>query len=314
VTGAAQTTSAPDPRLSRRAGIAILLLIAVSFAANHIAARLAFDHGVNVPTAVTVRSVGTVLFVLALMRASGIGFALPRATLGRALLVGLMISVQSYCLYSAVSRIPVALALLAFNTFPFLLGLISWLGGGERPKRSTWIAMVVLLVGLALALDVAGRLGSQGAGLGDDLGRRWAQIGAGVGFALGGAATFACALFLTTRWLSAIDGRLRTLLMMSVVAVVTMVAGSATVGLAWPADATGWVGLALLTLLYGGAITTVFVVLPRIGMVNNAAVLNFEPIAALALGWLILDQAVAPMQLLGAALVIGAIVAISVMR
>jgi len=31
--------------------------------------------------------------------------------------VGVLIAVQSFCIYSAVARIPVALALLAFNTF-----------------------------------------------------------------------------------------------------------------------------------------------------------------------------------------------------
>ena len=45
-------------RLSARAaaGFATLLLIALLMAANHVSARLAFQHGVDVPTAVTVRS------------------------------------------------------------------------------------------------------------------------------------------------------------------------------------------------------------------------------------------------------------------
>jgi len=50
-----------------------------------------------------------------------------------------------------------------------------------------------------------------------------------------------------------------------------------------------------------------FVLLPRLGAVNNAAVLNFEPIAVLGLAWLILDQAVAPLQIVGAFIVVGAI-------
>jgi drug/metabolite transporter (DMT)-like permease len=42
--------------------------------------------------------------------------------------------------------------------------------------------------------------------------------------------------------------------------------------------------------------------------VNNAAVLNFEPIAVLVLAWPILGQAVAPLQIVGAFVVVGAIV------
>ncbi|MBC7726140.1 MAG: EamA family transporter, partial [Microbacteriaceae bacterium] len=41
------------------AAFATLLLIALMMGANHVAARLAFNHGVAVAPAVSVRSVGT---------------------------------------------------------------------------------------------------------------------------------------------------------------------------------------------------------------------------------------------------------------
>jgi drug/metabolite transporter (DMT)-like permease len=49
------------------------------------------------------------------------------------------------------------------------------------------------------------------------------------------------------------------------------------------------------------------VVLPKLGSASYAVVLNFEPISLLALGWLILDQAVSPLQVFGAFVVMGAI-------
>lgn len=305
--GAASVAAAPIPRW---AGVVAMLLIAAAFGSNHVAARLAFDHGVNVQTAVVVRSGITAITVFALLRLAGVPIAVPGPMRARALLIGLLISVQSFCLYSAVARIPVALALLAFNTFPFLLGLISWLAGGERPTRRTLTAMPVALLGLALALDVAGRIGSVGGGLGDDVARRWAQIGTGVGFALAGSLAFATTLHLTTRWLPAVDGRLRTFMFMSVTAVVVaaVAALGPGAGFALPHDGPGWIGLALLTVLYGSAITGLFVVLPRLGAVNNAAIMNFEPVASLVVGWIVLGQTVAPMQMLGGAIVIGAIV------
>ena len=66
-------------------------------------------------------------------------------------------------------------------------------------------------------------------------------------------------------------------------------------------------GSILLTLLYGSAITTVFTIVPKLGAASKTAALNFEPIAALALGWLILGQSMAPRQLVGAAIVVGAV-------
>lgn len=289
--------------LSQRLGVALLMLVASVFAANHIAARLAFDHGASVEAAVAVRSGVTALALVALLRLQGVSMRLAAPTLARALVIGLLVSVQSFCLYSAVARIPVALALLAFNTYPLLLVLLSWAAGGERPPHRALVAMPVALLGLALALDV---IGSARAVEG-----RWAEIGAGVGFALGASTSFVGVLFLTTRWLKDVDGRLRTLLTMAVTAVVMVLVGLADHSLALPADRVGWLGLVLLTLLYGIAITSLFTIVPRLGAASNTVALNFEPVAALVLGWAILSQSIAPHQMLGALVVIGAIVFLS---
>lgn len=273
--------------------------MATVFGSNHVAARIAFEHGANVTTAVAFRSSGTALVVLALLLLGGTPLKVDARTLARAVVIGALLSVQSYCLYSAVALIPVALALLAFQTFPMVLALLSWLSGGDRPSRRVRVAMPVALAGLALALDVAGRSG--------DFAGRWSEIGAGVLWALGASLSFAGVLLLTTRWLGGMDGRLRSFLTMSVVAVVTLVGGTVTGGFALPADGTGWLALVLLTAFYGTAITAMFVLLPRLGMVNNAAILNFEPIAVLGIAWMVLGQAVAPLQVLGAFIVVGAI-------
>lgn len=294
--------------IPRWLGVAALLTIAVVFGANHVAARLTFDHGTGVATAVAIRSTGTAFALLALLRLARVPLRMPGSTLRRALAIGLLMSVQSYCLYSAVARIPVALALLAFNTFPMVLALLSWASGAERPRPRTLVAMPVALAGLAIALDVFGWVPSAASS------GRFASLWPGVAFALGASLSFATALLLTTRWLGEVDGRLRTLLLMSVIAVVTLAAGSLGGGFRLPADATGWLALGLLTLLYGSAITSLFVVLPRLGAVNNAALMNVEPLAALAMAWLVLDQRIAVSQIAGGVVVIAAIIVLSTGR
>jgi len=286
-----------------RLGVVLLLLIATAFGTNHVAARVAFEHGASVTTAVAVRATCTALFVLVLARLQGVRIALPRLRLARAIGVGAMLAVQSYCLYAAVARIPVALALLAFYTFPMLLALFSWASGGERPAGRTLAAIPIALVGLALALDVFGQAGG-GAG---SIAARWTEIGAGVGFALGAAVAFALVLLFTTRWLRDVDGRVRTFYTTGVAAVLVILAGTSAGSLALPQAPEGWVGLAALTVFYGSAITALFVLLPRLGAVNNSVVLSFEPIAVLFLAWVILGQTVAPLQIVGAFVVIGAI-------
>jgi drug/metabolite transporter (DMT)-like permease len=279
-----------EAKLSPGAGIVILLIIAVTFGANHIAARTAFDHGASVMTAVFARSLFTAAAVFALLRLQGVQFALSRKLLGRAAVVGVVLAAQSYCLYSAVAQIPVALALLAFNTFPVMLALITLAAGRGGPSRRVAIAMPVALVGLSIALDVWGT-----------------PIGPGVLWALAGGLAFATALFLTELWLKGMDGRLRSALAMATIALIVAVIGAAAGAFRAPADATGWLGVALLSVFYALAITSVFVVLPRMGSANYALVLNFEPIALLALGWIFLGQAVTPVQVIGALVTVGAI-------
>jgi drug/metabolite transporter (DMT)-like permease len=288
-----------DQPIPRWLGIVLLLVVATVFGANHIAARVAFEHGTSVTTAVVFRSAGTALFLLVLLLLTGTSLKVGGKTGGRAIVIGLLVTVQSYCLYSAVKLIPVALALLAFQTFPMVLALVSWMAGDQRPSRRVLVAMPIAMIGLALALDVVGKTA--------DMAARWSEIGAGVMWAIGASLSFAVALYLMTRWLGAMDGRVRSLLTMAVVAVVTFAGGAMADSFALPADGTGWIAVALLTVFYGTAITSVFVLLPRLGAVNNAAVLNFEPIAVLALAWVILGQAVAPLQVLGAFVVVGAI-------
>ena len=43
-------------------------------------------------------------------------------------------------------------------------------------------------------------------------------------------------------------------------------------------------------------------------MVGNSAVMNVEPVFALVLAWLILGQAIAPVQVVGALIVVGAVI------
>jgi drug/metabolite transporter (DMT)-like permease len=293
----------PARPIPRGVGLALIAGIAVLFASNHVAARLAFDHGTSVVTAVLVRSAVTGLAVAALLRATGTAWSLAAPTRRHAVLIGLVLSVQSVCLYASVARIPVALALLTFNSFPVVLALLSWATGGERPTRRTAIAMPVILSGLVLALDVPGVLSSGGRSLEDP-----ARFAAGVGFGLAASLAFGTALLLTTRWMGAVDGRVRTLWSMGVVSAVALAGGFVIDGFAWPADTPGWTGLALLTVLYGTAFTSLFVVLPRLGAVNSAPAMNLEPIASMALAWLLLGQRIGGVQVAGGVLVVGAIV------
>ncbi len=300
-------TNAPTPNLSSKA-FATLLLIALMMGANHVAARVAFDHGVDVVTAVCFRSGVTALVVALIVWRQRVPLKLQAGHRWSLPFIGLSIALQSWCLYSSVARLPVALALLAFNLYPLTTAVWARLLYGHRAERRVWIAMPVILLGLALALDVFGAASGLGAQA------QWGRIGVGVAFAVAAAVIFGLALVLTQHEAGTLDGRLRTATTMGTVAVLAGVVGIAQGGFHLPSAAAGWWGLAALTLLYGTAFTIMFTVLPRLGVVGNSAIMNVEPIFALVLAWAVLGQAIAPVQVAGGLLVVGCVVWLGVRR
>jgi drug/metabolite transporter (DMT)-like permease len=286
----------------------MLLLAGVGcvFGGNHVAARVAFDHGTGLMVAVLCRS-GMALLVLSAMVAwQRQPLRLPEGTRGWQLVVGLLVAVQSLCLYSAVARIPVALALLVVNVFPVLLVLLTWALGGRPPSRRAAAVMGVILTGLVLALDVPRRIAESG--------RSDIPWGAGIALALCAATAFAIGLWITEHKLRALSGTARSFHTMAIVSTMMVLAGSTglfTGGMAWPHDTPGWTGLAVLMVLYSAGFSVLFVAMPRLDMARNASVMNIEPIATLFMGWLVLGQWVTPVQLLGAFVVVAGIVALS---
>lgn len=294
-------TPAPGSALSGGA-FATLLLIALMMGANHVAARVAFDHGVDVATAVSFRSAVTALAVGALVWLQGVPLRLSRRHRRALPVIGLLVGVQSLCLYAAVARLPVALALLAFNTYPLWTALWARLVYAHRPEPQVLRAMPVMLLGLALALDVLGAASGLGAAA------QWGRIGVGVAFALAAAATFGLALVLTQHEAGDLDGRVRTASTLGLVAVLALAGVATQGGFQLPQAPAGWWGLLALTLLYGTAFTVMFTVLPRLGVVGNSAIMNVEPVFALLLAWAVLGQTIAPVQVGGALLVVATVV------
>jgi len=292
-----------EAKLSPRASVLIMIGVASAFASNHLCARIAFNNGASVTTGVSVRATITALVLLALMRLQGVPLAIPRELRWRTLLAGLLIAAQSYCLYSAVAIIPPALALLVFQTSPMLYVILTWGLGKEAPRWSALVPMALALAGLALALNL------RPAHFDAD----WAAVRAGVGWAFASGACMAVVYYLNANVLKALDGRLRTFAMTAVTGIVLVIAGSAAGAQALPQTSAGWAGLAGLTVFYGIAMLSLFFTLPRVPTTTTAA-LNFEPIALLVLGWVVLGFTVTGLQTVGALLTVGAIAWLGLMK
>ncbi|WP_447555571.1 EamA family transporter [Vreelandella sp. EE22] len=295
--------------LPRHLAILLLVTVASMFAANHVAARLAFDNGAGLLLAILTRSGVACLILVTLVWVQKKNLWLPKGTWPWQLAVGLLITVQSISLYSAVARLPVVIALLLVNTFPIQLALLGWALGGPRPTPRQCLVMGTILIGLLVVLDIPSWLAQA-----ESMGPEWAV---GIGFGLTAAFVFASALWITEHRLSGVGSTLRSLLTMQTVffaMVIGAVAGVVPGGMDLPANNAGWTGLALLGLLYGSAFSTLFIFVPRLDMARNAPVMNIEPVASLVFGYFVLGQMLGPVQLLGGAVVVGGIVFLSLSK
>ncbi len=301
-------TISPPARALSGTAFATLLLIALMMGANHVAARVAFNNGLDVATAVAVRSITTATVVSLLVILQGVSLAITARHKRFLPVIGLLIGVQSLCLYSAVARLPVALALLAFNSYPLWAALWDRVLYQRRTEPAVLKAMPVLLIGLAMALDVFGAASGLGAA------GQWSVIGAGVAFAVASGATFGLAMILTQREAGDVDGRLRTVSTMAITGLIALAVVTAQGGFHLPQAAPGWWGLAALTFLYGTAFTIMFTVLPKLGVAGNSAIMNAEPVFALVLAWLILGQSIAAVQVAGALLVVGTVMVLGLRK
>ncbi|MGE8064543.1 EamA family transporter [Pseudomonas sp. NPDC089569] len=286
----------------RAMSLLILALLACSFAGNHVAARMAFDDGAGLLVAILCRSGITALVLIVLVIMSPDSLRLTGATRHWQVLAGLCVTVQSYCIYSAVARIPVGVALLVVNLSPVFLAMITWMLGGPAPTRRALRLMGLIIFGLLVVLDVP-RIVIESRSQGRD----WYE---GVALCLVAAVAFACALWITNNRLAGMPGKVRSLYTMLIVflgAAAMGGVGAVPGGLAFPHTVVGWGALFLLVFLYGAAFSALFILMPKLDIARNAPAMNMEPVAALLLGWVVLGQEVGTSQILGATMVLGGI-------
>jgi probable blue pigment (indigoidine) exporter len=265
--------------------------VALSLGAGHVCSRIAFTNGVNVLTAATARSVLAALLLYLMLRWRRTAVLPLPPAFPWTIVLGLLIAVQTAAVQTSVALMPVTIALLVFYAYPFLTGLAASALGDERFTPRLAAALAAAFAGLALVLGVVPRAVSV----------------AGVAAALTAAAAFAGALVLTPRVAPGLSAPLRTFLMLSTAAAIFLAGSVATQQFRLPEGGLAWIGLAGLALFYAIGIIGLFLLLPALGPVQTAVVLNLEPVIVAVLAWAALGETLTPLQAFGAVVVISAV-------
>jgi drug/metabolite transporter (DMT)-like permease len=291
--------------LPRPVIISVILLCSILFASNHIAARIAFDNGTGILLAIIARGFVALILMASIIIVKKASIKIHKSLIKWQVLLGLLIAIQSVCLYSAIQLIPVAMALLLVNTWPMMFILASWVTGKRQPNLLVFMVLTIILVGLFFVLDLGSSI---------KMSSDWL-----LGISLG---LFSAMLLMLVMWITeynvpSIPGAVRssyTMIGMIISMCIVGALGFFPDGLSMPDNSTGWYGLIGLSIFYGVAFTLLFVLAAKLDMGRNSPILNFEPVASLFLGYIFLGQFLTTPQLIGGAIVVSGIVAIGVMK
>jgi len=286
----------------RSAGIAYVVASAVAFGAMAILARFAFASGVDTTTLLALRFTIAAVVMTVLVRARSL--PVPRgSTLGVLIALGALgYGGQAICYFTALRLAPAGLAALLLYLHPALVAVLAAVFLHERLSTAKIAALAIALAGTTLTVAPA---------IGDGAIAAAPQVATGLAFAVASAAFYAAYIVVA----AAIGPRTAPLPMSMVVtasAAAVFVAATLVRGPQWPQTATGWLAVVAIALLSTViAITMYFAGLERIGPVRAATLSTVEPLCAVVLAALILDEAIAPVQLAGGGFILAAAVLIA---
>jgi drug/metabolite transporter (DMT)-like permease len=286
-------------------GTLFCLASAAGFGAMAVFGKLAYDDGATVGTLLAIRFLLAAALFWALVAFGGAAQEL-RALGGRDLAVGLALgacgyAIQAGCYFAALERIDASLLSLLVYTFPAMVAVAAFVLGRERIDRRRVVALVVASGGLALVVAGAG------AGALDPLG---AALG------LGAAVVYTTYILVSEGVVGRVTPRVLSALVCTGAAV-SLTAGSALLGELRPGELTaaGWGWLACLALVSTvAAVSLFFAGLQRVGPTTASIISTAEPVVTVLLAFLVFGELLGPVQLVGGALVLGAVLMLASRR
>jgi drug/metabolite transporter (DMT)-like permease len=288
-----------DPA-AQRLGSALCIGSAVAFGCLAVFGKLAYDAGVGVITLLFVRFAiaAPVLWALALNRPGGFPAATRRTLLAALALGAVGYAMQAGLFFAALERMDASLLSIVLYTYPAFVTLAAIALGRETPNRRRIGALLVSSAGVALVLVGAGAGGFD-----------WLGAAMGVGAAL----SYTAYILVSDRVGSDLDSVPLSALVTTGAAISFGVVGAATGSLDTGFDGEGWVWLGALALVSTvTAIALFFAGLRRVGPSMAAILSTLEPATTVALAFLVFGEALTSVQMVGGALVLGAVLALHV--
>ncbi len=278
----------------RSVGFVLILVSATAFGAMPVFARFAYASGVDAFSLLFLRFTMATTLIATIMAIRRIPLPRGRALLGLIAMGAFGYVGQSMCYFTALRLASASLVSLVLYLYPVFVAGLAAVILKERLTATKLVALAVALAGAALTIGFGG-----------------GGTPAGVAAALGAALAYSLYIIAGTRLLRSVAPIPATAVIMASTGLVY--AGLVAVrGPVWPATARGLLAIvaiaAISTVL---ATTTFFAGLERIGPTNASLLSTFEPVVAVVLAALVLGERLAPLSLLGGALILAAAIMVA---
>jgi len=215
-----------------------------------------------------------------------------------ALGVGVLFAGVVFGLFKAFELATVPVAILSYFIYPLLTGIIGALIGVDKLGWRGAAAALVAFFGLALIVG--------------------AQPGAvalsGIAFALGAGCLRTAVLLISRAALAGADSRLLSWYSQLSSTAIFVVVSLATWNWHAPQTGTGWFALMVVSITVTIAVLTLFISINRIGPFRSALIMNLEPLIATIISAPLLGEYMTAWQVLGGAIMLGALVAFQLRR
>ena len=214
------------------------------------------------------------------------------------MLLGALTALYNWALLGSFNSIPFALAVLIVYFYPLIAAVIVATFGWEKFAWRTGAAILLAIVGLAMALDVRG--GNLNV--------------SGVSLAFVAAVGLAVVVAVSSRVFGNGDARPVTLYMSASASALLLLLCAARGDFAFPQTGAGWVSFGAAAAFYGFAIITFFIAISMIGPIRASLFSYSDAVISAILGVVVLGQALTLVQVAGITLVIIALISATVRR
>ncbi|MBM3529463.1 MAG: DMT family transporter [Alphaproteobacteria bacterium] len=292
------STQQPSPATSRVTDLWPGIAAAVSFGVGDVYSKIVLLDGGDVLTLSLFRGLFSGVVIYAWLRLIPPPVPMTAHQRNMALLIGVLFAGVVYGLFKAIELTQVPVAVLSYFVYPLFTGIAGAILGIDKV---TWRGMTAAAVAfLGLALIVGAQPGPLALG--------------GIAFAVGAAACRTGTLLMTRALLQGVDARLIT--WYSLVSSTAIFGAIALATWHWqgPQTGYGWFAMILVGALATIAVLTLFMSTHRIGPFRTALIMNLEPLLATVLAAPLLGEVVTPLQALGGAIMLGALVAFQLRR